>query len=529
MTDRVERILAVALLALATVAFFSEARSIYVAPQPNSIRWFGDETWLMTEAREHVATGVVRYPLARGTTLVDHKGMLLGMPWLSSLLYGTTVALSHADPVDTGRTVTLVLSAMVAALLFASARMLKVPMVLGALGVVMLVANRSFLFTSHSARPDMLAGLILLAVFAGSELLIERRTAGIRPVRAFALGVALVFLMLTSSVHLLTLLPGVALYAAWRLGVFQQVTTAAAFAAGGAGVAALLAIVYFATTGSLALLGSSSHAQFHDVISSIPILRPFSRSVQVANMVIRTKQFLAEAPAALLVFPVIGLAMWRLRRQRGTLAIVIAFMIAFFSWLLLEGAEVHYLMHIVPLMLLVTIVLLSRSIQLTGAWTAFTAVAIGGLLTILAVRDANTAYAEGSRLARSNDRAVSGVFAAIAADWQRPGLPNVLVEPPALEGLLKYPLRVMTDHFISFPRYSLAVDQYLDTLAVDYVILYNSPAYPKVRPSSDPFYQAIRSRAALIDLETGTVGDMGRSYFERSDFRDTLLVFRWHR
>jgi hypothetical protein len=366
-------------------------------------------------------------------------------------------------------------------------------------------------------------------VFAFVEWAIERGSVRITPRRAFFFGAALVFLMLTSSVHLVTLLPGLGVYAAWRLGVFRKSGPATAFIGGGILCVATLAAIYALTTNSVAIFDSSGHAQFHDVVSSIPILRPLSRSVQVANLLIRSKQFIAEAPAALLVVPVVALALWRTRGRSDARGITLAFAIVFLSWVLLEGAEVHYLMHIVPLMLLVTIVLLSRTSNYEGQWPALIAIVIAGALTVLSVRDANSAFVEGSRIARSNDRATGGLFAAIASDWQRPGLPIVLVEPPALEGLMKYPLRLTTDHFLSFPQYALPLDRYLDTLAIDYIVLYNSPDYPKVRPSSDPLYQTVRSHAILVDLETGTIGDIGRTYFEPSTFRDTLLLFRWRR
>ena len=525
--ERLERIVAVVLLALAAIVFFAQVRSIYVAPQPNSVRWFGDETWLMQEAKAHVATGVVHYPFALGTSLTESKGAVLGMPWLSSALYGIPVAVVTADPVDVGRTVTTILAALLAIGMFVFFRLLRVRMSLAALGVVLLVSDRSFLLTAHSARPDMLAGLVVLCVFAIGLYWSETRRQ-FTPSQWALIGALLVFLALTSSIHLLTLLPLVSLYFVWRLGAFRTSASASAIILGGLGMLAVLLGIYGLTAGSLTLFpGGSHHAQFGDVLSSIPILRPLSRSVQVANIVIRAKQFAAEAPQALIIVPLFIAALVFRRRALG--AALVAFALLFCSWLLFQGAEVHYLMHIVPLMIFVSILIWSRMLTSHREAQSLTAVVVAGLVTMIAVRYSNAAFVEGTRVSRATERAVAGLFAAIAGDWQQQGVPLVLSEPPSLEQLTKYPLRISTDHFLSFPRLAVPDDRYLDTIGVDYVVLYNSPAYPKDRPRDDAFYRAVRARGTLIDLETGTLGDFGRSYFERTTLRDTLLLFRWPR
>ena len=47
-----------------------QARSLFVFPVPDSIRWFGDESWLMTESIATVETGTVHHPHALSSTLV---------------------------------------------------------------------------------------------------------------------------------------------------------------------------------------------------------------------------------------------------------------------------------------------------------------------------------------------------------------------------------------------------------------------------------------------------------------------------
>ena len=84
----------------------------------------------------------------------------------------------------------------------------------------------------------------------------------------------------------------------------------------------------------------------------------------------------------------------------------------------------------------------------------------------------------------------------------------------------------MTDHFISFPLQSLPLDSFFRKEHVDYIVLYNTPVYPKNRGRDDPFYQAVRSSGRLIATYTGTSGDMGRDYFDHSNWQDTLLLFQ---
>src|SRR4051812_31430565 len=92
--------------------------SLCIFPTPNSLRWYGDETWLMSEAHSQITTGVVRYPMALGSTLEHSKGVVLSMTWLSSLLYGLPIALIHADPLSIGRTVTAALSLLLLILFY---------------------------------------------------------------------------------------------------------------------------------------------------------------------------------------------------------------------------------------------------------------------------------------------------------------------------------------------------------------------------------------------------------------------------
>ncbi|HEY3876902.1 MAG TPA: hypothetical protein VGM92_15665 [Candidatus Kapabacteria bacterium] len=521
-----ERILSRILLGLALILVAMQMRSLTIFPEANSFRWFGDETWLMSEAKQQVLTGTVTYPLSIGSTLEHGKGLVLSMTWLSSLLYGVPIALLHFDPVSIGRIVTGILSITLLITLYRSSRLLGAGPLSAAAAVLLLCSARSFFFSSHSARSDILAGLVVLlfvtfCIRADSGR--RRRATG----WWFGYGAMILFLCISSSIHLLTLLGPISIYFLWRLGAFTNAKNVLAAFAGGVSVLLLFVVIYYATTGNLMLFSSSAqHMQFQDVLSSIPILRPFSRSVQVSNVIIRLKQLWAESPA-IFIFPIVSIVAWKtVLSFKNTF--VFALCIIFLSWLLLEGAEVNYLIHILPLLFLGCALGLSAA---TRRWEQITNIALflfSLFFFIFGIRDTIAAKNTASRIDDANAAAVHSIEKAIASHWQINAKPRVVSEPLTLERLSRDTnLETMTDHFISFPTLSASYDSLFSREHIDFIVLYNSPTYPKNRMRDDPFYQAVEQDGALIGSYIGTSGDMGRNYFDRSDWQDTILLFQF--
>ncbi len=526
MPIKTERIFLGLTIAFAIVLVAMQMRSLMAFPQPNSFRWFGDETWLMSEARQQITTGTVNYPLAIGSTLEHGKGLVLSMTWLSTLLYGVPIALANADPVSTGRAVTAVLSVIVLLALYRSSRMLGAGAVPAAITVVLLAAMRSFFFSSHSARSDLLAGLIVLVFVAVCARLARNETnRGIS--WWFWYGAIVLFLCFSSSIHLLTLIGPVSLFFLWRLGGFRTKKNLLASTAGAAGVLTVLIVEYYISAGNVTLFSSSaSHGQFQDVLSSIPILRPFSRSVQVSNVIIRLKQFWLEAPAIFLL-PVCAILAWNKSLPFRNL-FVPAICIVLLSWLLLEGAEINYLIHIIPLLFFALALSLSL---LYRRWERATVVGlslIAVLFFVIGIRESISACKSASKIDASNASVVFSIENDIRSNWHRAIKPRVVTEPPTLERLSRdTTIQAMTDHFISFPTISASYDSLFSREHVDFIVLYNSPVYPKDRPRGDPFYQAVVRDCRLIGTYIGTSGDMGRDYFDHSNWQDTVLLFQF--
>lgn len=473
----------------------------------------------MSEARTQITTGIVRYPMALGSTLAESKGLVLSMTWLSSLLYGLPAAIVSADPVSVGRVVTAALSIALLITLFSASRSLGTSRIAGLIALSLLVSSRAYLFASHSCRTDLLAGLIVL-LFVW-RMIVDKSDHTARWWLAY--GAAIVFLCLSSSIHLLTLLAPVALFLAWRRGAFAQWRTSAAVMTGAILMLAVLVSIYALSMHSLTLFNPHAH-QFGDVLSSIPILRPFSRSVQVANVVIRAKQLWSEAPVALFGLAIIGIGAWRQGINRDLLFCAV---IVTLSWLFLEGAEVNYLMHILPIVFLCFGLALSQLIVRRGQIVALAGLTM--LLVSISAYDALIARSIGYRLDRSNEFTTQSIARKIASTWPHSGLPLVLSEPPSLERLSYLSqIRVMTDHFISLPERDEPIDSTLSRLHVKYAVLYNSPAFPKQREQVDSLYRVLMRHGTVIDREIGTTGDIGRKYFAPAQWQDTLILIQLH-
>src|SRR6476469_9537669 len=108
--SRLQSILAIALLAVAFFLYALQLGSLYSTPVADSVRWGGDETWLMREFGNQIGHGVMQYPEGFGEP-ARTDGVLAGSMWVNALLYGGSGALwfpSH-DLTSIGRTVTAVL------------------------------------------------------------------------------------------------------------------------------------------------------------------------------------------------------------------------------------------------------------------------------------------------------------------------------------------------------------------------------------------------------------------------------------
>ncbi|MFI5202823.1 MAG: hypothetical protein ACHQNE_10595, partial [Candidatus Kapaibacterium sp.] len=364
MLPRQNRLRAVAtyfILAITLVIFALQLRTLYTVPVYDSVRWGGDETWLMREFGNQAAHGVMSYPESFGSAQRT-DGVLAGSMWADAWIYGATgnIIFPAHDYDSIGRTVTAILTFLLIGSIFFILRKFEVSPVLAAATVVLVVACRGFVWATHSARYDLLTGLALIWFCYYLS-----RQENLTPVRMFLAGIigasAICF-----SRHLLLLGLAASLVFLYQHRVWKRPAFAWAWVFGSSVGAIILSVAYFAGAGEFSLFGrGGGDGSYSFVLNQIPILRPFSRNVQVSNLIERFHLFQTDAPGILIVIGVSvllvlayswgggrsgrvghhGRVLWH--SQRFFLLCIIFCSLV---WLLTEGSRPYYLFHIVPLL-----------------------------------------------------------------------------------------------------------------------------------------------------------------------------------
>ncbi|HEX5315722.1 MAG TPA: hypothetical protein VFX22_03640, partial [Candidatus Kapabacteria bacterium] len=67
-TKRLERMATVIIAVLVVIVLVAQVRLLYVFPQPDSARWWGDETGQMLELRTELHDGYARIPTGVGSS-----------------------------------------------------------------------------------------------------------------------------------------------------------------------------------------------------------------------------------------------------------------------------------------------------------------------------------------------------------------------------------------------------------------------------------------------------------------------------
>lgn len=513
-------------LVLSVVLWIWQASSLFVAPVPDALWWFSDETWLLNEAATHIVEGAVRLPIAEGSALFYSKGLLLGVPWISSLLYGVPILVF--DPVDLiacGRIVTYLLTGAMLLTIVVALHKHRVPLLVAGMFILLLVGTRSFLIGGHCARPDVLCGLVLLLV---TVWMASVSGADFRTRHWVLFGFGIQLLGLTSSIHLLRLLPLqvlVALYffsrAEHRLRNLLWCTL------GALGAIGVLVLSYYAGNGSLTLgpaMQSSDNSDY--LLSQIPLLRPFSRSVQVSNLVSRWDTAVDYAPMLLigLTLTAIVAIAWFATGKRPSRVIGIAFTStsAFVvSWLWLQPPALVYTMHILPVVTFCAGLLL-RNLQVNRiAQIGMYATAV--LIFLIGVMDVEMSRARGAALVRSNRSAVDQLVDMARSDVRHP---RILAEAPMLSSLQRQSsVRVISDHFTGFRVNDQSLGEVIHGLQPDFVMLWAHEHHDRF---NEPFYSTIDSSAELLASVSGVLYDLGYDYFNPTHANmDTFKLYRW--
>jgi hypothetical protein len=414
----------------------------------------------------------------------------------------------------------------------------QVPRVLSLSALLLLVSTRSFFFSSHAARLDVAAGIVVLAfVWYLSSRYDALEQSRWRPTLLWYFGYgAAVVVFATLSIHLLTLLGALSLYTVWRFRAFHKLSFIGS-AIGGVVVMLGLLIAIYSISGSPFSLYSPSSApnQFQTVTAELPILRPFSRSVQVANIIERVHGLWVEAPA-FLVFIFIAIPLSVLRRasaQKSNTgkwisgsALVIAV-----AWLLFQSPALYYYIQVLPLFIVWAVMDISKRWKSTLIVNSIV-VSICILLCVFAVMDTVRAERTSRKIDRDNHTVIAEALDSVRSNTNSGAPPLVLAQNPAI-AMLEHDKRVhlMSAHIVSFPTSSEPIASILLKLHVNYLLLYAahgglnySADYHTLRPIAD-------SIGAVILRKPGVLFDVDRDYFSASALRDessrdTLILYK---
>src|SRR5665213_3647836 len=65
-----------------------QVRLLYVFPQPDGARWWGDETGQILELRSELKDGYAHIPTALGSSVAITNGLVRGNSWFAAVIYG---------------------------------------------------------------------------------------------------------------------------------------------------------------------------------------------------------------------------------------------------------------------------------------------------------------------------------------------------------------------------------------------------------------------------------------------------------
>lgn len=517
-----------------------QTRSLYTFPQPDGARWWGDETGQMLELRSELQTGYAHIPTALGSSLAITNGLVRGNSWLAAVVYGLPgLAFSkYFDLVTIGRTVTFLISLAMCFCIYRLLRKLGVNVALALLVILLLVSTRSFFFASHAARLDVAAGLsVLLFVWYLATHFEQFKQAKWQATTSwyFAFG-AIAMLFATLSIHLVTLLGLLSFYTFWRIGAWR--TPKNLFVAlGGASVFLGVLIGIYALTGAPMSLFSPSVQpnQFQSVASMLPILRPFSRSVQIANVLERATGLWSEAPQLMILAICVLVVLFTRKRitpsTQATSFAIGAAIVIFVAWMFFESPALYYYVQVLPLFVVVLVATLAARVRPS---VGFSVVIVGCAIVFaaLSIRDSSVARELAATLEKDNRAALDAAVRTIASD-SRKTRPIVLGQNPAIAYLEHdTSVRLMAAHLVSFPTRLGSLASQIESTGARYMLLYvsgdgsrYSEDYAALRPLAD-------SIGTIMFKRTGTLFDVHRNYFEAVHLSvkpDTMILYKLQR
>ena len=519
--SRFEPIAAYGVVLLTLVIFVLQFRTLYTMPVYDSVRWGGDETWLMREFGNQALHGVMSYPESFGGAKRT-DGVLAGSMWVDAVIYGLPGALffpAH-DYVSVGRTVTSILALVLLLSIFYILRESNVSSLIAALATLLLVACQGFVWASHSARYDLLTGLALIwfCYYLAHQ-------ANPSNVRMFSIGIVGA-LMICCSRHLLLLGLAASLAFLYEQKVWKQPSRLWSWLGGSALGAVFLSGVYFLGAHEFSLFGrGGTEGSYTFVLNQIPIFRPFSRNVQVSNWVERFHLFERDAPGVLVltvVAIIFGIGYRLSNRSNRAVSKSLSQSMRFWwkatilctiVWLLAEGSRPYYLFHITPLLVLAGILSIDQWIRETAEHDVRRIIGVAILLLAIGL-DIGRAVPNnilGGRIAQDQRLAINKFLT--EANRSESHKARILLDVAGLDRALPDTARqILTLDMFQPPHETVALVNKLITNKIDYVILRSSPVSSPFEPGRSLLPHVLDSIGTVQDQMTGFFYDDGRSY-----------------
>jgi hypothetical protein len=488
------------LIALAILVLFGlQVSSLFVAPIHDSYLWWGDESWLMSEYRSQVTTGVFRHSSAYGSSLWIGNPFPFTAMWLTSAIYGAgSLVLASLGNVDAGRVITAILVTILLIAFWRMGKWFRLSPLSVLSSVALLVSSRSFFLTSHSARYDIITALALMGMVG---LLIKWQGVEFNGKNYFVLGVLFgAGLLVSIHVPLLLTLPSVYFLFTQRAklkGILFLLL----------GVVISVGVLYLIHLGlQPRLIGETN---LSENLRTIPMLRPFSWSVQSSNLVQKWALVVSFAPQILLMLLGCIEGLRCPDQSRNTKRSIVLLMLPILGWLLFQPAgPSSYLIHFLPCLALASAIGINSI--LVGTWQRGVVGAIALVALGFGTSDSIVAGQVGRELTEQHASALSTAKAALGE-----GL--VIAMNPAQSFLGS--TRLGTTHFVELPNREAK-----QLSGSGFLLTYNSSISPGFMWEVLPLREEIRSPELV---RTGHFLDAGRSYFDSLDKReDTLFLQR---
>ncbi len=524
----------VTLLALCAAVLVENAFFLYSAPLPNSwIWWPGDETWLLAQYKNFILTGHYINPLAPGSIYAVSSGIVFGSCYVTALLYGLPLIVINGHSVDVGRTISYGLSLVTLFVLWFLAKRYRVSPVLCAFGCLMLAATLCFFMMSHSARSDMLIGLVVLIFTGGLPLVVEQKHVPMDVLFGILLPVSLLI-----NGHALIISGLMFGYLFWSTGGFRSRRSVIRCASVAIVGFIILLIVQATLLGSFSITGP-----FADDTGNMPFTRLLHPKAHFSNYYWRL--FIAElwAPGMIGAGVVVGVALaWaRIRFHRslsqmssiikrlliGTSLVIIASIYLEYQW-------PRYLIYVLPTIVLSFVVIISFLFGIFSPVSRrIVTVALAICLMFSLWRyevDTMALGRVGEQITEANKEAISEALVAIHS--RKPGRLRIFSAVSGQGVTMDDSCDLLTPVMYDWPSdKSLSRREIWNRANIDYAIVFKTASrFDDRRPIDSSIGWLALSHAQLIFERVGAITDIDRPYDQINLQKlDTLRVYEFQR